>query len=523
MCLIAYKRANAKTTIKTDSLKTAARVNPHGWGIMYAKEGKLVIHKGFDDSWIKLWEGIPNEYPAAIHFRYSTGGRKNRENCHPFLVHSGGKDAPAIGLMHNGILPYRVAQSDKDRSDTANFVQDMRPMLRKNPALLKSELFRDMLGDFIGPSNKFIFMDSAGKVFFANENKGKWLWGTKDVWVSNEYSFNEAHRDKPATSHPATNGGDKPATAPNTEGYYGNARGGYQGFYGFSEYDYSDSLPRTPATPATTQPGLPYVGGDKPSRARQEQNPTQAALNAERAAPRIYGAKGNYGFTPADLEHAVNKCDGIVSQGGTLSFSSDEGFRDWCKYVREVVNVRRADIADAMADRNAGITTEQEEEAAIAKANADAAAFLASQGITDPDAEPVEAEAGGTAEVDGEPVDMDTPLSEAEAEAQSDFEKRFAEMHGRSFQGKSARRFQAGNAGNGKSAPKGGVSKDGKRIVFTEADLEALRTMSAADMLEFCRDDPETAADMIEAFVAQFGDVPPGVFEPLPDAGRMLQ
>lgn len=550
MCLIAYERPHAKSVLKMESLETASRVNPHGWGIMYAKEGKLIIHKGFDDSWKKLWQAIPAECPRAIHFRYATGGKKNRDNCHPFLVTAGKKDGsqPALGLMHNGVLSSRIAAADANRSDTANYVLEFRGIIRRAPGILRNEMFRDMLGDYIGGGNKFLFMDSNGKIYFANEQRGKWLWGGKDVWVSNEYSFNETHRDKKDDKHPAT----QPYATGGYEGMYGNWNGFGSG-YGGSYYNGARNRQEQPS-----QAALPYVGGDQATRqisnapdnrtpaektadgireanerfaasqrAANEAEAGGAMTEAERRAKIAADAEAAFkrdpqrpklrqmgGWSEDDLAYAVEFCDAAVSQGGTLSFMSDEGFKRWKVYAKAQLDLIANDKADAEADRAAGITTPEQELAAIMQGNADAAAYLESIGVTDTDADTCSVDGGPLVTLDGVPVeDADgvEDLADTNANAVAEFERRFAAAKGKSATGQSARRFQERATEAGKEASEGRNAADRERSVYQD-QIDALRGMSPADMLQFCRDEPDTAADLIEAFIAQYGYAPYGVY-----------
>lgn len=266
MCLIVYRAPGAAIEITLDDLRTARTVNPDGWGIMWAKDGLLHIKKGFDESWADIWPSVPLDCPSALHFRFSTGGQVSRKNAHPFLLCTGKRQTEtfALGFMHNGVLPYRVAESDATYSDTFYFSSYLKETLRLNPELIRDSLFQDMLGDYIGSGNKFLFMESTGEVHLINDHSGSWINETgpmtvaelktdkrRDLWVSNTYSFKKDHRI--------------PKKAVKIDD-------AWESGFPFA--------------------GLPYVGGDKESRSSANSN-AAAWLAAEE---RLRG-KGDFSFT----------------------------------------------------------------------------------------------------------------------------------------------------------------------------------------------------------------------------------
>lgn len=352
MCLIAYRRANAGITIAMESLRTARGVNPDGWGIMWSDGSRLHIKKGFDESWEEVWNAIPGNYPSAIHFRYATGGGVSRDNLHPFLVLSGkgkrkdNRATMALGLMHNGILPYAVAKASDNKSDTNNFVSELREVLRHDPALVRRELFQTMLTEYIGGGNKFLFMESTGKVHILGEKRGSWMVDpdTKkagnDVWLSNTYSFNQTHRTpKPSSKTPA-----QPSF-------------GYEGFDGYGPYTggggYGNqrNYHKPPANNV-----VPYVGGDQSSRKTVD----TSSIPAKQAN----------GRSEEDTQFAITICHATLSQGGTLTFNSDQNFNIWLRYL-ERQEARKAS------------KVREEEAKALEEANNSARKHLESMGVAE--------------------------------------------------------------------------------------------------------------------------------------------
>jgi predicted glutamine amidotransferase len=110
MCVILHKTA----PVKEQDIIDAYNYNPDGFGVMYQENGKVVTDKGMydlDTILAKLWYLQDIEYVA--HFRITTRGKTNDDNCHPFRV------SDKIWMMHNGTLNINIA--NKDMSDTWHF------------------------------------------------------------------------------------------------------------------------------------------------------------------------------------------------------------------------------------------------------------------------------------------------------------------------------------------------------------------------------------------------------------------
>lgn len=119
-------------------------------------------------------------YDAIIHFRMKTHGDIDLANCHPYEV------MPGLWMAHNGILSTGNA-ADTKMSDTWHYINDyLRPMLEANPDLLHVEAFRKLVGNHIGSSNKFGFMNSKGETFIINKSSGVEHEG---IWYSNTYAW----------------------------------------------------------------------------------------------------------------------------------------------------------------------------------------------------------------------------------------------------------------------------------------------------------------------------------------------
>jgi len=172
MCLIINKQNIA--AIPKKYLERAFRRNPHGAGFCYLEDGTVKIQKGyftFADFWT-AFEPRQYHFPMLIHFRFSTGGSKNKANCHPF------KFGKKFAMVHNGNFHIKPKAG---RSDTAQFVSGM-----LNPMVwaygFDSPVFKQLIENFAGKDNKLVLMDNTGKTIIINEQLGKWDNGN---WYSN--------------------------------------------------------------------------------------------------------------------------------------------------------------------------------------------------------------------------------------------------------------------------------------------------------------------------------------------------
>ena len=76
MCIIIIKQKDKK--ISKETLKTSAKINPHGLGIVWLDTFEVSYHKS------KEYKQLYTERPFIAHFRFATIGKVNKENTHPF-------------------------------------------------------------------------------------------------------------------------------------------------------------------------------------------------------------------------------------------------------------------------------------------------------------------------------------------------------------------------------------------------------------------------------------------------------
>ena len=87
MCIICASPAGVKQP-NVNTLRTMFYRNPHGAGYMFARDGKVTIHKGFMD-FDSFLGAVRSEHftkadSVVYHFRISTQAGVNPEMTHPF-------------------------------------------------------------------------------------------------------------------------------------------------------------------------------------------------------------------------------------------------------------------------------------------------------------------------------------------------------------------------------------------------------------------------------------------------------
>lgn len=142
MCIIAVSKKGAKQPT-LEQLHTMYNNNPDGAGYMYARNGKVAIHKGFM-SWDDFKRAIKNEHftakdPVVYHFRISTQAGIKPTMTHPFPLTSNIEycekldiTACNVGIAHNGIIRMTSRAKETRFSDTALFIADYMSKLIRN-------------------------------------------------------------------------------------------------------------------------------------------------------------------------------------------------------------------------------------------------------------------------------------------------------------------------------------------------------------------------------------------------------
>lgn len=174
MCIIAIKYKNKKMFNQT-TLENIFYSNPDGAGIMYPKNGKVQIEKGFMKykEFKKAIQDLENKIdtfkvPVIIHARITTHGMTNKENCHPFIVSEDIEDLKRtkaqtdLAVVHNGVI--NLKPTSKFYSDTMQYIMEVLAPIKNDYAdFLTSDAIKKTIEMSIG-SSKLAFMDGEGNI-----------------------------------------------------------------------------------------------------------------------------------------------------------------------------------------------------------------------------------------------------------------------------------------------------------------------------------------------------------------------
>ena len=136
MCIIVAKQKGIKLPTKK-TLQECFKNNSDGAGLMYVKDNKVIIEKGFmsfGDFWHKI-KSLKRDFNSdltdkalVMHFRIGTHGENDKATTHPFPISGNAEDLRAtyfktdIAMAHNGIMS--AYNYDKVLSDTQSFIKD---------------------------------------------------------------------------------------------------------------------------------------------------------------------------------------------------------------------------------------------------------------------------------------------------------------------------------------------------------------------------------------------------------------
>lgn len=203
MCLIIQREPNFE--IPYDKFRNAIITNPDGYGLSYPCGGMLYTLKSpSTPDPEKLYRMINEELrdvPLLIHLRFTTAGKTNMRNAHPFPVLEYKSDGIDLRMAHNGTIGKYKAKADEGESDTRSFIRRfVRPLMKRMvkavgpEEILKDEFTQMLLTNEIPGGSVLSFIDGYGNFMNINEmNNGG---GREDGWYfSNSYSFNAKHRE----------------------------------------------------------------------------------------------------------------------------------------------------------------------------------------------------------------------------------------------------------------------------------------------------------------------------------------
>jgi predicted glutamine amidotransferase len=176
MCIICVSPSGVKQP-SVNTLRTMFYRNPHGAGYMFARGGKVTIHKGFMDVGDFLCAVRGERFTAAdsvvYHFRISTQAGINPEMTHPFPLSNQPRRMRALdlicryGIAHNGIIHLTSDPDNHRYSDTAIFITDYLSTLIRKPADLRNQALLETI--YTLARSKFAIMDGGGYVATVGE------------------------------------------------------------------------------------------------------------------------------------------------------------------------------------------------------------------------------------------------------------------------------------------------------------------------------------------------------------------
>lgn len=223
MCLIIQRQPNVEIDFK--DFESAIHTNPDGYGLTWADGNRLQTvrspEKPDPEDFYRIINEELKDVPVMVHLRFTTAGKTNLRNAHPFPVLEKNEDGIDLRMAHNGTIQKYKTIASKDESDTRSFVKRfVRPLMKRMvkaigpEELLKDEFTKKLLANEVPPGSVLSFIDSNGQFMNINElgNGGKVGDG---VYFSNTYSFNRNHR------------------TPSVSYYKGSASSGYS----FPDYD----------------------------------------------------------------------------------------------------------------------------------------------------------------------------------------------------------------------------------------------------------------------------------------------
>lgn len=171
MCIIAISKKGVRQP-NTEELKTMFRRNPHGAGYMYARDGKVVIEKGFmnfgDLMFALNEENFTKDDVVVYHFRISTQAGVQDTMTQPFpwspeIRHMKVLSLECkLGIAHNGIIKLTTDPFDREYSDTARFIAEYLTDIITCPKDLKDKAKLDKVYELA--QSKLCFLDSSGYV-----------------------------------------------------------------------------------------------------------------------------------------------------------------------------------------------------------------------------------------------------------------------------------------------------------------------------------------------------------------------
>ena len=171
MCIICVSPKRVRQPNVT-TIRRMFQNNPDGAGYMVARDGKVIISKGFMnvDEYIEAIraEHFTAKDPVVYHFRISTQAGVNPQMTHPFplsnrIEHMKVLDVEcSCGVAHNGVIRLTTDPRNREYSDTALFIANYLSLIIREPGDLKDERVLKLIHRLAG--SKLAIMDADGYI-----------------------------------------------------------------------------------------------------------------------------------------------------------------------------------------------------------------------------------------------------------------------------------------------------------------------------------------------------------------------
>ena len=176
MCIICVSPKRVRQPNVT-TIRRMFQNNPDGAGYMVARDGKVIISKGFMnvDEYIEAIraEHFTAKDPVVYHFRISTQAGVNPQMTHPFplsnrIEHMKVLDVEcSCGVAHNGVIRLTTDPRNREYSDTALFIANYLSLIIRAPGDLKDERVLKLIHRLAG--SKLAIMDADGYIATVGE------------------------------------------------------------------------------------------------------------------------------------------------------------------------------------------------------------------------------------------------------------------------------------------------------------------------------------------------------------------
>lgn len=177
MCWLVHKPSGKE--IPEAYIVQAEKHNKDGYGIAYAKNNTIIIHKTLDPKEFRIELAKHKDEEIVVHLRAASVGEVSEAAIHPF-------DVPNGVMFHNGT--FSTLRTHKgvcettgcDESDTMAFA-NLLQACKYNTISDVLPLVQHLATDY---ANRLLFLETDGKITFVNKSLGNEEDG---IWYSNTY------------------------------------------------------------------------------------------------------------------------------------------------------------------------------------------------------------------------------------------------------------------------------------------------------------------------------------------------